>query len=61
MNEGDWNSWRNLVLRDLKSLTVKVDRLTLDMERLKVKSGIWGAGAACVPITLLLIIQWMKG
>lgn len=67
-NQNGWDEWRNLVLRDLGRLDNKVEALTRQqcvigkqLEGLRVKSGTWGAAAACVPIALLLLIQWMKG
>lgn len=68
VNENGWNEWRNLVLRDLKCLDRKLESLRKEqsgilqqLAALKVKSGVWGAMGACIPISLLLLMQWMKG
>ncbi len=62
-----WDQWRNAVLRDLARTERKVEALTKQvgvmgrqLEGLKVKSGVWGAMAACIPIALLLLMQWIK-
>jgi len=68
VNENGWDEWRNLVLRDLKTLSQKIEDLRREqgsilqqLAELKVKSGVWGAVGACVPIALLLVVQWLKG
>jgi len=51
-NKSNWGDWKEHVLRELKRLDdnnekvlKKLDRLHVDIITLKVKSGMWGAGA----------------
>lgn len=62
-----WHEWSRYVLNELKRLNrnyEKIQRdigvLRTDLATLKVKSGVWGAAGAMVPIAIMLIIQLLK-
>lgn len=63
-----WNQQALYVREELKRLSKgqdlifrKMNEINVQIAMLKVKSGIWGAMGACVPIALLLLIEWAKG
>lgn len=39
----------------------KMNDITVQIAMLKVKSGVWGLVGACIPISLLLLIEWARG
>ncbi len=63
-----WHRWQNLVLSDIQRLSNEVrymrkeqSNMLQQLAALKVKSGLWGAMGACVPVGLLLIRELVKG
>ncbi len=61
-----WAEWRRYVLMELErmnecydSLKTEAVNLKVEIAMLKVKSGIWGAVGAAVPIIILLAIQFL--
>ena len=38
----------------------KINDLRIQVAMLKVKSGVWGAAGAMIPIALLLLLQYVK-
>ena len=63
-----WDEWGKHVLAELGRLKEEVrgmrkeqSSILQQLATLKVKSGVWGAMGACVPIALLLLISWAKG
>lgn len=63
------NGWFQTMVREkledhgnkLVSINKTVQNLRVDVARLKVQSGMWGAAAGAVPVAMLLIIEWAKG
>lgn len=60
--ENGWNEYQKLVMSKLKDLgqqnkcqDKKIDNIRIDIATLKVKSGIWGAIAGCIPVLITLI------
>ncbi len=68
MNEpNDWNKWSQYVLKELerlntcyKGLDEKANRINIEIARLKVKSGMWGAIGGAIPILVGLAIWLVK-
>lgn len=55
-DEWDW------LLRELDRINVKLDdipKLREEIATLKVKSGMWGAIGASIPIVIMLVIQYL--
>ncbi len=64
----DWNQWSKYVLKELERLNTciegqkdKLNRISIDIARLKVKSGMWGAIGGAIPICILLAVWLVKG
>ena len=64
-NLDNWEVWGKHVLMELKSLHEGMEdikkelaRINIDLATLKVKSGVWGALGALIPITIGLVI-WL--
>lgn len=64
----DWSSYQKLVLNELErhskiieSVRDSVSKIKTDIEMLKYKSGMWGMLGATVPITILLLMSYVKG
>ena len=62
-----WDEWGKHVLTELGRLRDEVQGMRKEQSNilqqiaaLKVKSGVWGAMGACVPIVVLLLVQWAK-
>lgn len=67
-SDNGWDEWGKHVLAELGRLKDEVqgmrkeqNNMLQQLAALKVKSGVWGAMGACVPIGLLLLAQWAKG
>lgn len=56
METGGWSAYEKMVLNRLESLEAQIEDLRaevvgtrIDVATLKVKAGIWGAAAGCIP------------
>jgi len=65
---GTWSEWANHVLLELSRINNNVTTLSdslieikIEIAMLKVKSGLWGAVGAMIPIAILLAMQFMQG
>ncbi len=63
-----WDSWGKHVLEELKRINDKMDSLdrgfrsiSIEVATLKVKSGVWGAVGASIPLLLAFIFWMLKG
>ncbi len=63
-----WDKQALFVRKELERLSngqdcivQKINDLRVQVAMLKVKSGVWGAMGACIPVAILLIIQLMNG
>ena len=63
-----WDQQALYVREELKRLSKgqdlifqKMNEINVQIAMLKVKSGVWGAMGACIPIGILLVAQWVKG
>ncbi len=63
-----WDEWGKHVLAEVGRLSEEIHAMRKEqnimgkqLAALKVKSGVWGAMGACIPIALLLLIEWAKG
>lgn len=61
-----WNEWSRHVLAELerlnecyKSLDVTQRIILTEIAMLKIKSGLWGAGAGMIPATIALLFWWL--
>jgi len=66
--QNGWNEWSKYVLSELQRLNTSYEGLRSETEKirveiatLKVKSGVWGAAGAMVPIAIIVILWIMKG
>lgn len=66
-NTDGWDKQALYVRKELERLSKgqdmifrKMNEINVQIAMLKVKSGVWGAMGACIPIGLLLIAQWAK-
>ena len=62
-----WSQYEKLVMAELKRLneavecvTTEVVSIRVEIAMLKVKAGMWGAVGACIPIIMLLAIEFLK-
>ncbi len=62
-----WNEWSKYVLKELERLNScyhemdkKLNRITVDIAKLKVKSGIWGLIGGAVPVVIGLGIWFLR-
>ncbi len=70
MAKTDNNGWAEHSMYVRKELTrlsdgqdcivQKINDLRIQVAMLKVKSGVWGAAGAMIPIVLLLVMQYLK-
>ena len=67
MEPNGWNEWSIYVLKELKRLNVNYEGLQKDVRSihveiatLKVKSGLWGAVGALVPVSVALAFMLLK-
>ncbi len=63
-----WDEWGKHVLAEVERLSAEIHAMRKEqnimgkqLAALRVKSGVWGAMGACIPIALLLLIAWAKG
>lgn len=63
----NWTQYEKLVLEDLrrinetiKSIDGKLDSQGTEIERLKIKSGLWGTIGGALSFVVMYIIQAMK-
>jgi hypothetical protein len=66
-NNQGWKEWSKYVLKELERLNecyekldTKMNDIATDISVLKVKAGIWGLVGAAIPVTALLILQYLK-
>ncbi len=64
---GDWPEWSRFILAELKRLNevqekidTKLQKVTIDIAMLKVKSGVWGMMGGLIPIIIVLVIEKYK-
>ena len=65
--EDGWREWSKHVLVELKRLDESYQRISdditlikVEIAQLKVKSGMWGAIGACIPIGIGILIYLLK-
>lgn len=65
--QNGWTEWGKYVLKELErlnacyaSLDEKVDKTNIEIAKLKIKSGVWGAIAGLIPVVIVLIIVYIK-
>jgi len=63
-----WSKWGQHVLKELErqdkcigELTEKINNLIVENALLKLKSGVWGAIGAAIPILIAIIIWLLTG
>jgi hypothetical protein len=66
-DQESWDNWRAHVLSEIKRMnqnaqTIHNDVLGLrvDIETLKVKSGIWGLLGGMIPVIVLIVLEKIK-
>jgi len=66
-NNQSWQQWSRYVLKELERLNEcyekldnKVNNIANDISILKVKAGIWGLIGAAIPVTVMIILQYVK-
>ena len=59
-----WDEWKNVVLRELKDIRTEqketrsdVVNVRLDISRLQIKSGVWGAIGGAIPVVVLIAFE----
>ena len=64
---GDWKSWSKYVLKELSRMhklqekfNEQQTKICVEIGMLKVKSGMWGAIGALIPITMFFVYQLLK-
>ncbi len=65
--ENGWEEYKRLVLEELKTskesrkeIKICLTNIKVEIAKLKVKSGIWGAIAGAIPATVILIFWLLK-
>jgi len=60
--DNGWNEYQKLVLKSLEDLgeqnklqDEKIGNIREDIAGLKIKSGVWGAIAGCIPVVLAVL------
>jgi len=66
--DNGWREWSRHVLSELTRLNNCYEKLDKDIQELrvavamlKVKSGIWGAIGACIPVGIGLAMMFLRG
>ena len=66
-NQNGWNEWSRHVLAELtrlndgyENLGNSIQDIRVEIAMLKVKSGIWGAIGACIPVAIGLLMMYFK-
>lgn len=64
----EWSRWENYVIEKLKSLErshqsllEELHKIEIQIAMLKVKSGLWGAAGAAIPIVGLILFELLSG
>ena len=67
MPDNSWDEWRNHVLLELeenskqmKNIYESLNNVKIEIAKLKVKSGVWGALAGAIPASIILIYMYVK-
>ena len=65
MPPGEWSEYEKLVIAELKRLNQSyeglrenIEKLNLELTKLKIKAGIWGAIAGAIP-GLSIAVLWL--
>jgi len=65
---GDWESYKKLVMATqnrheelLEGILIAINKLRTEVALLQLRAGLWGLAAGCLPVILLLLIQYAKG
>ena len=66
--DDEWKAWGNHVLSELTRLSSDIHGLRSDLKdiygdvsALKAKAGIWGMIGGCIPVLVLLGVEFLKG
>lgn len=66
--ENGWNEWSRHVLAELKRLSegdealkCKLSSIEVEVAKLNVKAGLWGALGGAIPVGIGLLISLLKG
>ena len=66
MAPNSWNEWSKYVLKTLEDMDIrlkeidnKMNDIHIDIAKLKVKSGIWGAIGGIIPILISILIYFI--
>ena len=62
-----WNEYEKLVMAELDRLnaavgcmSAEVTGIRVEIAMLKVKAGMWGAVGACIPVIMMLAIEFLR-
>jgi hypothetical protein len=65
--ENGWNEWSKHVLKELERLNScytgldkEVKKIHIELVKLQVKSGLWGAAAGAIPVIIMLLVQYIR-
>ena len=65
-NGQSWKEWSKYVLKELERLNdcydkldTKANNIVNELSALKVKAGVWGLIGAAIPVTVLIILQFI--
>ena len=72
---GPWDQYRRLVLAELESMrggikelsrkiddirTEEIHNIWLELNKLQMKAGVWGAVAGLIPVLLAIALMWLN-
>lgn len=64
----DWIQYRKLILSDLErheelleKILIQVNKTRTEVALLQLRAGLWGLAAGCLPVIMLLLMQYVKG
>ena len=67
MPPNGWDEWSKFVLSELKRLSMAYEGLRetsegirIEIAKLKVKAGIWGAIGGAIPVIVMMFLWWIK-
>ncbi len=63
----DWKNYQRLVLSELKrhsetleDIKIHILKTELDLEKLKIKSGVWGLMGGLIPVAIAIAIELLS-
>lgn len=56
-NENGWLQWGKYVLKLIEDHDKKLDKVIVEIAKLKVKSGVWGLIGGSIPVAIFIALR----